>query len=115
MAVSVMESHGKSQASIYYMDSFAEQATYQVTLASWGLEIPGTCLCQNEFETRDHLFSGCHFSKDIWKHNILLGGLHKDIIRKIDQSEISNINHFSFGMEGFYLPCQEKAKQMSLQ
>ena len=49
-------------------------------LASWGMEVRGVCcLCQEEMETRDHLFFGCNFSKTIWRHILQLCGLHREV------------------------------------
>ena len=36
-------------------------------LRSWGTEMEGNCvLCQQEMDTRDHIFFGCSFSQGIW-------------------------------------------------
>ena len=36
-------------------------------IKSWGLEVDGKCvLCGGEEETRDHLFHGCTFSRQLW-------------------------------------------------
>ena len=36
-------------------------------LLSWGIDTRGECyLCNEEIETRDHVFLGCHYSKEIW-------------------------------------------------
>ena len=37
------------------------------------------CFCQVELETRDHLFFGCDYAKEIWKQILQLCGLHKEI------------------------------------
>ena len=37
-------------------------------MVSWGLNVSGTCrLCQQAMETRDHLFFGCSYSREVWK------------------------------------------------
>ncbi|WMV43036.1 hypothetical protein MTR67_036421 [Solanum verrucosum] len=37
-------------------------------LASWGMDINQQCtLCQHDFETRDHLFVCCEFTRAIWR------------------------------------------------
>ena len=37
-------------------------------MRAWGMEVDGNCiLCRSAVETRDHLFYGCVFSKQIWK------------------------------------------------
>ena len=49
-------------------------------LASWGMQVRGVYyLCQEEMETRDHLFFGCNFSKAIWRHILHLCGLHREV------------------------------------
>ncbi|KAE8718803.1 hypothetical protein F3Y22_tig00109987pilonHSYRG00041 [Hibiscus syriacus] len=36
-------------------------------LSNWGLDVVSSCvLCSNDMETRDHLFFGCEFSKEVW-------------------------------------------------
>ena len=37
------------------------------------------CNCQKEKETRDHLFFGYSYAKDIWKKIMQLYGLHRDV------------------------------------
>ncbi|XP_019241332.1 PREDICTED: uncharacterized protein LOC109221313 [Nicotiana attenuata] len=37
-------------------------------LVKWGLAVDTTCiLCQNQLETKDHLFAECEFTKAIWR------------------------------------------------
>ena len=37
-------------------------------MLEWGLEIDGKCrLCQDGMESRDHLFFGCSFAKEVWR------------------------------------------------
>ena len=44
-------------------------------IKSWGLEVDGVCvLCGGAEETRDHLFSECIFSKQLWKEILVLSG-----------------------------------------
>ena len=40
----------------------------------------GTCYnCQMEMETRDHIFFGCSYAKDIWKQVLQLCGLSREV------------------------------------
>ena len=49
-------------------------------LATWGLEVRGLCyFCQGELETRDHLFFGCSYSKNIWKQILQLCELNREV------------------------------------
>ena len=49
-------------------------------LALWGMEVRGQCyLCQEELESRDYLFFGCRYSKNIWKQNLQLCGLNREV------------------------------------
>ena len=49
-------------------------------LNSWGMNVRGTCChCQVEEETRDHLFFGCTYARDIWQKILQLCGLHRDV------------------------------------
>ena len=49
-------------------------------LIAWGMNVRGTCCnCQKEEETRDHLFFGCSYAKNIWKEILQLCGLHRDV------------------------------------
>jgi hypothetical protein len=45
-------------------------------LRSWGLSIPSTCvLCNNQDESRDHLFFQCRYSSEIWGFFTAASGL----------------------------------------
>ena len=48
-------------------------------LKSWGMDVNGTfVLCKNEEETRDHLFFGCNFSRQIWKKVLQICGYSRE-------------------------------------
>ena len=48
-------------------------------LKGWGIELNGTCrLCQQEQESRDHLFFDCFFSQHIWRNISQLCGLWRE-------------------------------------
>ena len=36
-------------------------------------------MCQNELETRDHLFFGCDYSKDVWQRILALCEVRREI------------------------------------
>ena len=49
-------------------------------LALWGVNVRETCsLCLEELETRDHIFFGCKYSKEIWKRILLLCELKREV------------------------------------
>ena len=44
------------------------------------MDVNGLCrLCQNERESRDHLFFYCNYSKNIWEKTLQLSGLRRTI------------------------------------
>ena len=48
-------------------------------LKKWGLEMDDTCvLCQQEAETREHLFFECSFAVEIWKEMLRQCGLGRE-------------------------------------
>ena len=50
-------------------------------LAAWGLNIARTCkLCLADMETRDHLFFGCNFSKEVWQVILQMGELKRAVL-----------------------------------
>ena len=49
-------------------------------LISWDIDMNGTCcLCQEEPETRDHIFFGCIYSRSIWEKLLSLCGINREI------------------------------------
>ena len=49
-------------------------------LESWGMSVRGTCYnCQMEVETRDHLFFGYSYAKDVWKQVLQLYGMSTEV------------------------------------
>ena len=49
-------------------------------LEAWGMEVVILCrLCQNERESRDHLFFCSSYSTSIWKEVLKLSGLGRTI------------------------------------
>ena len=49
-------------------------------LISWGIDINrDCCLCQEELETRNHIFFGCSYSRSIWGMLLSLCGINKVI------------------------------------
>ena len=49
-------------------------------LESWGMSVRGTCYnCQMEVETRDHLFFGYNYAKDVWKQVLQLYGMSREV------------------------------------
>ena len=49
-------------------------------LISWGIETSGTCcLCQEEVETRDHVFFECNYSKETWRMILSHCGINRVI------------------------------------
>ena len=49
-------------------------------LKAWGIEMGELCsFCQDSLETRNHIFFCCSYSKTLWKHILLLCGLHREV------------------------------------
>ena len=49
-------------------------------MVAWGLNVSRTCrFCQQAMETRNHLFFGCSYSKEVWKAVLQLCGLQRDV------------------------------------
>ena len=49
-------------------------------LRAWGIVTDGSCAFCNEQETRDHLFFGCSFTKELWKKVLQMSGLQRRVL-----------------------------------
>ena len=49
-------------------------------LKSWLLEIDGICVLCKEEESKDHMFSGCPFSRQIWHRILQLCGISREVL-----------------------------------
>ncbi|XP_022754184.1 uncharacterized protein LOC111302625 [Durio zibethinus] len=49
-------------------------------LKTWGMEVDDKCcLCQREDETREHLFIGCDYSKEIWQKILWMCRIYRGV------------------------------------
>ena len=49
-------------------------------LRAWGIVMDGRCAFCNEHETRDHLFFGCPFTKELWTKVLQMSGLQRKVL-----------------------------------
>ena len=49
-------------------------------MRAWGMKVDGNCiLCRSAVETRDHLFYGCAFLKQVWKEVLNLSTYSREL------------------------------------